>query len=108
MSIFFRLTADTLKQLQAAQKVFPRNRRIKGRAPILRRLGKFSERKEMDDTIEAMEDMTNKQGHNNLHPEEAEEEVYLQGNGVAILGMIKNLQDKITVSSNSVVMQMIN
>ena len=63
---------------------------------ISRRLGTFSYREDR----EAMEEtlgLTNK----NLHAERGEKRLASQVNAVAILGMMKNLQDEIQVSNQN-------
>ena len=94
--LLFRLTAETLKQLQTKERISPRNRRIGGSGGISRRLGTFSEREDLDVTIEEMENMLGLTSDNH-HGETGDKRLAAQVNAVAVLDMIKNLQDEIKV-----------
>ena len=61
------------------------------------RHGTFSERNDLDATIGAMEEILGLNG-NNLGTESEEKRLATQINAVAVLDMIRNLQDEIKVS----------
>ena len=87
-----------MKQLQATEKMSPRTFRFKGNMASSRRLGTFSERNDLDHKIEAMEE-TLGLANNNLGAVSGEKRLAAQVNAVAVLDMIKNLQDEIQVSN---------
>jgi hypothetical protein len=91
------LNAETLKQLQAKPKTSSRHLRGKENSASSRRHGTFSERNDVDATIGAMEEILGLNG-NNLVTESEEERLAAQVNAVAVLDMIRNLQDEIKVS----------
>ena len=91
------MNAETLKQLQAKPKISSRNLQSKGNIVSSRRHGIFSEKNDLDATIGAMEEILGLNG-NNLGTESEEKRLAAQVNAVAVLDMIRNLQDEIKVS----------
>ena len=87
-----------LKQLQAKPKISPRNLRSIGNiAYSTRRHGTFSERNDLDATIGAMEEILGLNGK--IQGTESEEKhLPAKINTIAVLDMIRNLQDEIKVS----------
>ena len=71
--------------------------RSKGNITSSRRHGTFSENNDLDATIGAMEEILGLNG-NNLGTESEEKRLAAQINAVAVLDMIRNLQDEIKVS----------
>lgn len=93
----FRLNAKTLKQLQSRPKVSSEHNRGKGKATASRRLGVFSDRNDIDATIGAMEELLGLNSKD-VDSESGEKRLVAQINAVAVLDMIKNLQDEIKAS----------
>ena len=109
MSTFFlaqvficRLNAKTLKQLQSRPNISQKNLQDKGKTIASRRLGVFSERQDIDATIGAMEELLGLNG-NVADTESGEKLLAAQINAVAVLDMIKNLQEEIEVSCVQVI-----
>ena len=92
-----RLNAKTLKQLQSRPNISPKNLQDKGKTTASRRLGVFSDRQDIDATIGAMEELLGLNG-NGADTESGEKLLAAQINAVAVLDMIKNLQEEIEVS----------
>ena len=104
MFFVFRLTADTLKSLQGGQRIVPRQRFESNIPTISRRQGEFDDY-EYDDHMETYD----YNGFNDYDYDGLGEPEVQQGglrekppdkskvNAIAVLGMIKNLQDEIQV-----------
>ena len=82
-----------MKQLQSR----PKTVHDKGKTTASRRVGVFSDRHDIDATIGAMEELLGLNG-NDADTESGEKLLAAQINAVAVLDMIKNLQDEIKVS----------
>ena len=82
-----------MKQLQSR----PKTAQNKGKTTASRRVGVFSDRHDIDATIGAMEELLGLNG-NDADTESGEKLLAAQINAVAVLDMIKNLQDEIKVS----------
>jgi hypothetical protein len=92
------LNAETLKQLQTKLKISPRNLQNKRKLASSRRIGTISTKNDLDATIGAMEEILGLNGKNQ-GTESEEKNLAAKINTIAVLDMIRNLQDQIKVSA---------